>query len=154
MWLTYETIAFTRSKVACVQTSLCILLHGYQANVRDSAALDLNFNFFTSSTTVGFSSEDNCCQLQKLEKLIKDMHIKGILSIGFWQRSLSQITADKPISKQHFCQNAFLYFLICSPNHARNLGVQLICECGLYTSFYGISFPMYLISLIRLKLYG
>ena len=83
----YKTIAFQRGKVAGVQTSLCILQHGYQANVRGQAALDFrsNFNFLTS--TVGLSSEDNCCQSQELEKSIKDMLIKSIkfLSVRFWQ---------------------------------------------------------------------
>ena len=48
-------------------------------------ALDFcwNFNFFASN--VGFNNEDNCCQSQELEKSIKDMLLKGILSIRFWQ---------------------------------------------------------------------
>ena len=44
----------------------------------------------------------------------------------------------KPTNKQRFYQNAFLYFLIFSQNHARNSGVWLIYKCSLYTSFYGI----------------
>ena len=37
-------------------------------------------------------------------------------------------------TKAHFC---FFFFF---QNHAWKLGVQLIHECGLYTSFYGILF--------------
>jgi len=48
----------------------------------NQAALS-NFNFFTS--TVGFNNEDNCCQSQQFDKLIKDMLLKGSLSIIFWQ---------------------------------------------------------------------
>ena len=40
---------------------------------------------FIQTSTVGFSSEDNCCQSQELEKsIIQDMLIKSILSIRFW----------------------------------------------------------------------
>ena len=49
------------------------------------AALDFHSNFNFSTSTGGFSSEDNSCQSQELEKSIKDMLIKSILSIRFWQ---------------------------------------------------------------------
>ena len=91
------------------------------------------FNFFTS--IMGFSSEDNCCQSQELEKSIKDMLVKSILSIRFWQVYLEKLWTNQQTNNV-FARIPFV-LLIFSQNHARNLGVGLICECSLYMSFYG-----------------
>ena len=42
-------------------------------------------NLYLLTLIVGFNNEDNCGQSQEFEKSIKDMLLKGILSIGFWQ---------------------------------------------------------------------
>ena len=39
----------------------------------------IKFRCFVS--TVGFSNEDNCCQLQRIEKLIKEKLFKGIFKV-------------------------------------------------------------------------
>ena len=76
---------------------------------------------------MGFSNEDNCCQSQEYRKSIKDMVSKGILSIRFLQVCHAQTTF---IPEWIF--SSFHFF---SQNRARKLGVWLIYECGLYTSF-------------------
>ena len=60
--------SFSNRYSAGVQTSLCKLLHGYYANI-----------------LLHFNNEDNCSQSQEFDKLIKDMLLKGILNIRFWQ---------------------------------------------------------------------
>ena len=89
-----------------------------------------SLNFFFS--TVGFNNKDDCCQLQEFEKLIKEMLLKGILTLDFGKFITNNC------EQTMLCQcDFFLLFIFFSQNHARNLGVQFIYEYNLYTSFYG-----------------
>ena len=74
---------------------------------------------------------DNYYQLQEFEKQIEDMLLKGILSN----------TYHKPTAnKSSLCQSDFFLLFNFSQNHAWNLGIWIIYECGLYTSFDSIVF--------------
>ena len=68
-----------------------------------------NFNFFTS--TLSFNNEDNCCQFQEFEELIKDMLVKGILSIRFWQVYHEYLRTNNVYARVIF--SAFYFFFNC-----------------------------------------
>ena len=73
-------------------------------------------------STVGFSNEDNCCQSEGIGKSIKKTLLKGILRVDW----LINVAAN---TTSFFYESAFSEVFF--QNHAWNLGVRFIHQCGL-----------------------
>ena len=63
----------------------------------DALYIYFSFKFRRFSSTVGFSNEDNCCQLQGIGKLIKEKLSKGIFKVD----DLVNVAGNRDFAKKY-----------------------------------------------------
>ena len=93
-----------------------------------------SFKFRHFLSTVGFSNEDNCCQLQGIGKLIKERLSKGIFKVDYLTGNVAGNT-DFVKFIANICETTSLFFYKSSSS---KFWARLIHKCGLYMSLYGI----------------